>query len=285
MHSLRAPALALLLPIALQAQTSWWQQAVVLPPDSSVAIDVREAIDYKPVSPSALRMDVYRPHNPPGLLPGVIFVHGGPIPPNLPVEPRQISQYTSLGRLVASHGLVGVVFSHRLTSAGAIDTAASDVRDAVRYVVDNAVSLGIDESRLCIWSISAGGAVLGPAFREFAGHIRCLVSYYNIFSPSVLQTLVGSPSPTTPVSPALIDLVGGGTVALPPTLLVRAGQDNPKLNEDIDRFVARALEHGAQLELHAYADGRHGFDVHESDASRRLLLRTIAFLHASMVER
>lgn len=283
MHSLGIAALALLLPIMLQAQTSWWQQAVVLPPDSSVAIDVREAIDYKPVS--ALRMDVYRPHSPSGPLPGVIFVHGGPIPSNLPVEPRQISQYTSLGRLVASHGLVGVVFSHCLTSAGAIDTAANDVRDAVRYVVDNAVSLGIDQSRLCIWSISAGGAVLGPAFREFAGRIRCLVSYYNIFNPSVLQTLVGSPSPTMPISPALIDLVADGTVALPPTLLVRAEQDNAKLNEDIDLFVARALEHGAQLELHAYADGRHGFDLHDSDISRRLLLRTIAFLRAPPVER
>lgn len=177
MYSLRIAALALLLPIALQAQTSWWQRVVVLPPDSSVAIDVREAIDYKLVSPSALRMDVYRPHSPSGPLPGVIFVHGGPIPSSLPVEPRQIGQYTSLGRLVASHGLVGVVFSHRLTSAGAIDTAASDVRDAVQYVVDNADSLGIDQSRLCIWSISAGSAVLGPAFQQFAGRIRCFVSH------------------------------------------------------------------------------------------------------------
>ena len=286
MGSGASSAILLLLATLAASQTRWWQQPAVLSPDTT-AVDVQEALEYKKVPGTVLRMDVYRPkYARSELLPAVVFVHGGPIPADLPVEPRQIVQYTSLGRLVSSRGIAAVTFSHRLTSADAIDMAAHDVRDAVSFVVDHAASLGIDAKCLCIWAISASGVVIAPAFREFGQRVRCLVLYYTLLDPVVFQSLVSPNTLPGGTAPGLTDLLIGGNLSLPATLIVRAGRDNARLNDGLDRFMQAAMQRGADLELHAYASGRHGFDVFDdTPRSRELLLRTLDFVRESTVSR
>lgn len=58
-------------------------------------------------------MDVYLPgaRDPDARLPAVVFVHGGPIPEDFPVEEMDMDQYTSYGRLVASSASSTIVQS------------------------------------------------------------------------------------------------------------------------------------------------------------------------------
>jgi acetyl esterase/lipase len=282
---MRSLSLAILtLGSPLTAQTPWWQRPVVLRPDSTIAIDVQEGIAYKGVDRLAVRMDVYRPKTATTPLPAVIFVHGGPIPSSLPVDANRIGQYTSFGRLIASQGLVVVTFSHRLTSANAIDTAAADVRDALAYVVSHASSLGVDPGRLCLWAVSGGGALVSPAFRDYRDRIRCFVSYYNVFTPRVFQDLVAGGTQLIPQhTPSLVELMSRDSVAMPPTFLIRAGQDDPRLNADLDQFVMTNVQRGTALELHTYPSGHHAFDIlDDTQTSRALIQQTITFLHSQL---
>ncbi len=271
-----------LLATRLAAQIpAWFQLPVVLQPDTT-QVEIRQGIDYKARPDLHIAMDVYRPKTP-TLTPAVLLVHGGPIR-SLPVEPRTAGQLLSLGRILASRGLVAVTFSHRLTSANAIDTAATDVRDAAAYIISHAQTLGVDASRLCIWAISAGGSVIGPTVREFRDRVRCLVSYYNLLTPSLLQELAGPGERIPQATPSLAELMSRDGLHLPATFIIRAGKDDPRLNADIDRFVAVAVQRGAELELHTYPDGQHAFDIRDdTDASRRLLVQTVEFLRAHLL--
>jgi acetyl esterase/lipase len=268
----------------LTAQTPWWQRPVVLKPDSTVAIDVREGIAYKGVERVTVRMDVYRPRAATSPLPAVIFVHGGPIPSSVPADANSWGQYTSFGRLIASHGLVAVTFAHRLTSVNAIDTAAADVRDALAYVVSQASSLGVDPTRLCLWAVSAGGTVVSLAFREYRDRLRCFVSYYNLFTPRLFQDMVAGGTQLIPQhAPSLVELMSRDSVTMPATFVIRAGKDDPRVNADLDGFVMTNLQRGTALELHAYPEGDHAFDIFDdTEMSRALIRQTIAFVRSRL---
>ena len=279
-------SLPLLLAAGAAGQTPWWQQPVVLSPDTTVAISINQAIEYKRADGTPLRMDVYRPRRAGSeLLPAVIFVHGGPIPQDLPVEARLIAQYTSLGALSSSRGIAAVTFSHRLVSGDAVDMAALDVRDAVAFVVAQAAMLGIDANRLCIWAVSAGGTVIASTLLEFRQRLRCLVLYYTLVDPAVFHELVSPNTRAQLVAPSLASLLGADGFAFPPTLIVRAGRDKAAINEGLDRLAHAAILRGADVELHAYAEGRHGFDVFDDTLrSRELVARTLDFLRSSTAD-
>jgi acetyl esterase/lipase len=278
MRSTGIATVLLLSAASLQSQTPWWQQPVVLRPDITVPVEVREGLTYKRTAIGPLRMDVYRPkQSRTHFLPSVVFVHGGPVPASLPVETHRIAWYTSLGKLAASHGIVAITFSHRLTGADA-DTSAVDVRDALAFVFDHANTLGIDTTRVCLWTPSAGGIFVAPLLREFPTRFRCLVLYYAMIDPALFRQLVTSDS-SPPSTAPLIDMLSAGTLHLPPTLVVRAGRDNAKVNDALDNFARVAMQHGADIEVHAYAAGQHGFDAFDDTSrSRYLLGRTLAFI-------
>jgi acetyl esterase/lipase len=66
---------------------------------------------------------------------------------------------------------------------------------------------------------------------------------------------------------------------LPPFLLVRAGQDDPDLNQSIDEFSTAADAAGLPVELVELPDGHHAFDiVDDTDASRDAIRRVLSFL-------
>jgi hypothetical protein len=62
-------------------------------------------------------------------------------------------------------------------------------------------------------------------------------------------------SPGTPV-PAVLLVHGEADPALPPLLVVRAGQDDPALNRTIDEFVSAAKQRDLAVELVHQPDGR-----------------------------
>lgn len=284
---MRFPVVALLLAShTVSAQTPWWQRVVVLPVEPGRPIAVQEGIDYLGRPEAQVHMDVYRPKGERAPLAAVLLVHGGPITSAIPVEARRLGQYLSLGSLIASRGLVAVTFSHRLTGANAIDTAAADVRSAFAYIVAHASELRIDASRLCVWAISGGGILVGPIIHEFGDRVRCFVSYYNVLTPSVFQDFVTQSGKVPQNTPSLTELITRDSLRVPPTFVVRAGKDNMQFNADIDNFVGAALRRGTNLELHAYAEGQHAFDIFDDTAeSRDILRRTLAFLQWHLARR
>jgi len=208
------------------------------------------------------------------MLAAVVFVHGGPLLAGSSRDVRLARPYTSYGRLVASHELAAVTFSHRLAESMAVDSAAVDVRDALTYVVAHADSLGLDRNRLCIWGISRGGLVLSPAVKALGARLRCLVLYYAIVEPSLSADL-GVPTPSTA---SLTTFVGSGAI-FPATLVVRAGRDEPRGNAGLDRFALTAIRHGTNLDFLAYAEGMHAFDLLEdTPRTRQIIARTLDFI-------
>ena len=61
--------------------------------------------------------------------------------------------------------------------------------------------------------------------------------------------------------------------------IARAGLDHPRLNESIDRFIARALAANAPLNVANHPQGHHGFDVEDDHPrTREIIARSIAFI-------
>src|SRR5687768_12474003 len=62
-------------------------------------------------------VDIYTPlgadHLP---RPAIVFIHGGPLPPELQPKPRDWPVFTGYGSFAASRGVVGVTLDHRLHS-------------------------------------------------------------------------------------------------------------------------------------------------------------------------
>ena len=64
-----------------------------------------------------------------------------------------------------------------------------------------------------------------------------------------------------------------------PLFIVRAGQDNPQLNETIDRFLAQAVSCNLPLTFANHHTAPHFFDVmYESEASREIIRQILAFM-------
>ena len=121
-----------------------------------------------------------------------------------------------------------------------------DVAAAVAYVRVHARRLGIDGGRLCSW-FSKAVAQAG---------LRCTVAYY------------------APLDPGL---------AYPPMLVVKAGRDNPGINDSIDRFEAAAQSLHADVRVVTNGTARHGFDLGPRTARTRAIMRqTLRFLRARL---
>jgi dienelactone hydrolase len=185
-----------------------------------------------------LRLDVYRPHgaDPSKLLAAVLLVHGRTSDPS----PKDWGIYVGWGQLLAAHGLAGIPFNHRGTPA--------DVRAALAFVRRHGARLGVDATRLCVASFSAG-VPIGMQVALTDGHLRCALAFYGPADPGALAA------------------------DSPPTLIAKAGLDDPAAKSAIDAYVARARMVGAEVRLLVHPRGRHGFDALDHDARSRAILR------------
>jgi dienelactone hydrolase len=126
-----------------------------------------------------------------------------------------------------------------------------DVAAAIAYVRAHARRLGIDGRRLCtLWFSTA------PRLSELTSILRCNVVYY------------------APLDPAL---------KYPPMLIVKAGRDDPGINDSIDRFETAAQNQHADVRVVTNATARHGFDLGPRKARTRSIMReTLRFLRARL---
>jgi acetyl esterase/lipase len=253
---------------------------IIYPVTGAGEATVRRGLKYRGDEDPRLLMDVYVPRTAPSSarLPAIVFIPGGPIPPEM-LAPREWGFFISYGELAVASGLVGVVFNHRLHAPTDYETAQADVTAAVDYVRKHADDLGIDPDRLALWAFSGGGPLLSECLRTSPPYVRCLVAFYAVMD---LRRFVGPDADAARLeraarlSPA-VQVAGTRT----PIFVARAGLDTAGLNESIDTFVSQALSANVSLDVANHPAGHHAFDVLDDNVrSREIIARALEFVRA-----
>jgi acetyl esterase/lipase len=235
-------------------------QPLVHPLPDPDRVELRPNLVYTHTDGRELAMDLYLPSGraPGTRVPAVLLVHGE-ADPELLRGVRGWGQYTGWGRLLAAEGLAGVAFEHRAILDAGFEAVVAEVEAALTAVGERAGDLGVDPDRIGVAAFSAGVPLTAAVLAGPVERIRCAALCYGPLSDL-------EPDP-----------------ALPPLLVVRAGQDDPELNRTIDEFVSAAKQHNLAVELIHQPDGHHAFDVaDDSDASREVIRYVLGFLRSRL---
>lgn len=242
---------------------------------------LRPFVVQHPELPPPLRLadhlDLYPPDGP-GPHPVVLLIHGGPIPDDLGVPPRQWPVHLGYAALLRAAGLAVGVVDHRLRVVDAPEgptvdavTAAADVAEATAAIRAHP---DVDGDRIGYWVFSGGGLLSADWLRERPAWLRAILLSYP---------LLASPAPHLPVEDRLrldprfapIRAVAEAGAAAPPIVLTRVGRERPLLAGFVAEFVAAAVD--APLEIIEVPDGEHAFDVvDDTDQSRAAVQSAVA---------
>ena len=199
-------------------------------------VSVRESITFKSVEGVDLAMDLYTVAGG-GVKPAIVLVSGG-------TSVRGWGLYKDYGRIVGASDVVAVIPDKRYQGPQGIEQGAQDTLDLLAHLRTNAAKYGIDGDRICLWTFSAGGS-LAQIGLDPKNKISCVVAYYGL----------GQAGPHLALR--------AHAATMPPMLIVRAGRDNPGLNNAIDTFAALALGLNAPVTVMNYPAGVHAFEVED----------------------
>jgi dienelactone hydrolase len=254
------------------------KQRVVLELPDMDKVAVRLNVPYGRVSMHR-RMDVYRP---PGTstalpLPAVVFVTGYPdagAEKMLGSKLKEMASYICWARLVASIGLVAILYEN--------EEPAADARTLLDHLRVHSESLGLDAKRLGVWSCS-GNVPNALGLLAENPDLACAALCYGLTVDLDGHSEVAESA----AQYGFANAPNLSVSALPPTpmLLVRAGRDEvPGLNAALDRFVTHALRANLPLTLINYPDGPHAFDIVDRSAGSVATIRhVLAFLRTHLV--
>lgn len=261
---------------AAHAQFENLKKPIVVPVPAESEYTTHRNLVYSNADSERNRADIFLPSDTGTTHPAVIFVHGGPVPPTIPLAPKDWGIFQSYGKLAAANALSGVVFNHRLDSTTHFQTAADDVKALVDFVRSNAGEYGIDKDRVCLWFFSGGGSQVAPFLAERPEWLKCIAIYYAVVDPAAWQAMgISLPKALDPFGP-----LQEKTEWDPAFFVAEAGKDSAPINEGLQRFVKTANENGWKLEYWNHPNGEHSFDARNDDArSRAIILRTMDFLN------
>jgi acetyl esterase/lipase len=191
--------------------------------------------------------------------------------------------YTSFGRVAAAQGFVAVPYDKRYPRGTAgVNTGVIDTLELLRFLRAHAADYNIDGDCIVMWGFSAGGGILTPFLRRDKEGVRAYVHYYAIsdFSPYMKDAPADQQERARNASGAAL-IQETDLARILPMFVVRAGQDDARLNQGIDALVAAALAKNADLTFINYRDGHHGFDIFDdNDRSREILRETFDWVRA-----
>jgi dienelactone hydrolase len=232
------------------------------------SVDVRRDV-------GPLGMDTYYPESRgKAALPAVIFVSGYSDPgfqAMIGCRLKEMGSYISWGELTAASGIIAITYS---PTEPAADTLA-----LILDVRSRAESLGIDKTRIGIWACSGNVPnALWVAMNE-GEQLRCAVLCYGLMLDLEGGTTVAEATKAF----GMANPVAGKSVSdMPkglPLLIVRAGQDQPGLNETIDRFVSGALAANLPVTAVNLPGAPHAFDImDDSEVSREAIRQILSFM-------
>jgi dienelactone hydrolase len=173
---------------------------------------------------------------------------------------------------MAASGMVAITYTNR--------EPKSDCYALLEHLRENSAALGIDAGRMGIWASSGNvplalSVLMGTAFPN----VKCAAFCYGLIldldgATSVAQAAQMFGFANASAGKTLDDLRRDV-----PMLIVRAGQDNPPLNEAIDRFITKSLSHNLPITCVNYPDAPHAFDLLlDNEYSREVIRQVVAFL-------
>ncbi|RYY28492.1 MAG: alpha/beta hydrolase [Sphingomonadales bacterium] len=253
--------------------------------DAASAVTVEERFIPGRAGDPDVRLFLYRP-DATGSLPVVLHIHAGGF-----VVGALDGGETRAPELAAAMDCVVVSVDYRLAPETRFPGALEDCYAALKWVVREAASLGIDPLRIVVKGESAGGglaaalallardrgefAILGqhltyPMLDDRTGVARKCPDYAgalvwtlpdNLFG---WESLLGHPAGDGKVSPYAAPARASDLTALPPTFLM-VGALDLFADEGVE-YARRLLAAGVATELHVYPGAFHGFDL-SPDAS------------------
>jgi hypothetical protein len=247
------------------------------------AVSVRRDVEYRAADDGEPRtLDLYYPPHQESRsgLPVVVFVMGYPdagMQRILGCRAKDTGAYTSWARLVAASGMVGVNYSGQ--------DQPTDVLAVLRYLRENARSLGLDASRIALWSCSGNVPnALGVLIAEAAGSIRCAALCYGLMFDVPGESFLAEAAKTFGCA---IPNAGRSAADLPPEtplMIARSGRDElPRLNDTIDRFVADALALDLAITVVNHRGAPHAFDtILDDEPTREIVRRMLDFLRFNL---
>ena len=246
-------------------------QEVLYPTPAADRIEVRT----EQIEGSDVVVDLYQPPDlPTGPRPAVVFALGYP-DDALSVGPlKDWAPYRTWARLVASEGMVGILYSTA--------EPVADLETLMHFIGTQGERLGLDATRVALWSTSANGAV-ALKYARSSGPVSpaAVVAYTAIL-----------PTPGNIASAALDSIQAELGFALPeyedeeayptdlPMYLVRAGLERfPQVRRSMDEFVQYAFDNNLKVIVRNYPEGHHSFDITDDTTETREIIRqTLDFL-------
>jgi acetyl esterase len=250
-----------------------------LPPyEAPVPLTVEEMLLPGPQDAPAVRVRRYRPAHHDGLLPAMVFIHGG----GFVVGSIELND-ADCRRIAAEVGAVVLSVEYRLAPEHPFPAGLEDCYAALVWVADHAEELRIDPDRIAVGGESAGGglaAAVALLARDRGGPRLCL-QFLGIpelddrLETHSMRTLVDSPITTVPngeiswdsylgpgvrgtdqVSPYAAPARATELASLPPALVTAYEFD--ALRDEGIAYGQRLLSAGVPTELHVYPGAFHG---------------------------
>jgi acetyl esterase/lipase len=222
--------------------------------------------------------------------PVVLWIHGGGYVLGVAEQNQPLADL-----LVAELGCVVVSVDHRLAPESPHPAPVEDCYAALRWIHDEAASLGIDPTRVAVAGESAGGGLAASVCllaRDRGELAVCLAALIypmlddrtatdpdpNLYTGQYVWTrsdnafgwaaLVGGQPGEPDVSPYAAPARAGDLREFPPTF-ISVGALDLFLDECID-YAHRLLRAGVPTDVHVYAGAFHGFlSFDGSDLGRR----------------
>ncbi|WP_410538713.1 alpha/beta fold hydrolase [Streptomyces sp. KL2] len=196
--------------------------------------------------------------------PAVVFVHGGPVPPDARPTPRDWPIFTGYARYAASLGAVGATVDHRLHGIADYGRAAEDVREAVRLV---RADPRVDGDRIALWFFSGGGLLSADWLAAPPPWLRCVAATYPLLAPPP-----GWPVDASRFHPATALRTAGRL----PVVLTRVELELPELAATVQEFLVAAEHREAAVEVIDVPGGHHGFEtVDHTEPARQAVDRAV----------
>ena len=200
----------------------------------------------------------------------ILFVHGGPVPADVDVLPRDWPVYTGYASAAAQRGLVGVTVDHSLIHGlDRLIDAADDVEAAIAVL---RADPQVDPNRIALWFFSGAGLLAGEWLDSRPDWLRCvLLSYPRLATPPGVDELVSA-----------AEVIGKPANSVLPVLLTRVGREREELAGPVAEFVSAG---GAALDIIDVPKGQHGFDMLDhTDESRAAVTKALDWAIAHLGE-